>query len=104
MTQKIAFSPFMLNGKRLTIKDAEEIATEVMEHATRRNLKCKWDKCGLSYGSIHLLERVSGLERVSCASAHWVKSISDKNIFPRWPQRSWGPQRLEPYVNTTSLL
>jgi hypothetical protein len=104
MTQKTAFSSLMLNGKQLTIKDAEEIASEVMEHATRRSLKCKWDKCGLHYGSIHLLGRVSGLENVSCASAHWVKSISDKNIFPSWLERSWGPQRLEPYVNATPIL
>jgi len=103
MTQQTAFSPLMLNGKRLTVKDAEKIASEVMEHATRRSLKCKWDKCGLNYGSIHLLERVSGLENVSCASAHWVKSISDENIFLSWPERSWGSQGLEPYVNITSL-
>ena len=70
MTQQTALNPLMLNGKRLTVKNAEEIASEVMDHAIRRNLKCKWDKCGLSYGSIHLLERVSGLEKVPCASAH----------------------------------
>ena len=67
MTQRTAFSPLMLNGKQLTIKDAEAIASEVMEHATRRNLKCKWGKCGGIYGSIHLLERVSGLGEVTCA-------------------------------------
>ena len=104
MTQKTALNPLMLNGKRLTVKDAEEIASEVMEHAIRRNLKCKWDKCGLIYGSIHLLERVSDLDEVPCASAHYVKSISDENIFPRWQERGWGPQRPEPYVNTTPLL
>jgi len=62
MTQKTAFSPFMLNGKQLTIKDAEAIASEAMEHAIRRNLKCKWGRCGINYGSIHLLGCVSGLE------------------------------------------
>lgn len=65
MTQQTAFSPLMINGKQLTIKNAEAIASEVMEHATRRNLKCKWGKCGGIYGSIYLLERVSGLEKVT---------------------------------------
>jgi hypothetical protein len=71
MTQKTALSPFILNGKHLTIKDAEAIASDVMDHASRRNLKCRWEKCGVIYGSTYLLERVSGLENVSCASAHW---------------------------------
>ena len=31
-------------------------------------------------------------------------SISGENMFPRRPEHSWGPQRLDPYVNTTFLL
>lgn len=83
MTQQTDFSSFMLNGKRLSVKGAETIASEVMEHATRRNLKCKWEKCGMHYGTIHLLERVSSLKKCLRFGSLEVFSISTENMFLR---------------------
>jgi hypothetical protein len=90
MTQQTAFSQFMLDGKRLTVKGAEKIASEVMEHAMRRNLKCKWGKCGIHYGTIHLLKCVSDLKKTSCASAHWRLAAYQPRTYS---QDSWSAAR-----------